>query len=202
MKRSDINRIFTEQVTALLEQGYQINLDTMAGSQGEIGKVDLRKGDEILRVVLRKESSYDEGYDDYFVITIGRNTDRIWPHSWDNTVWDDHLEILSQIKLAKITEEYFVTPEESKAAADRRHEHWKRKYRVPYRVELGDAYKSPVLRWLRKQPRMKTCRLEDIERVDRINQRDWRENKPGLYGYEIKAKGRTFLLLAPKKDKN
>jgi len=200
MKRSDINRIFTEQVTALLGQGYQINVDTMAGSQGEIAKVDLRKGDEILRVVLRRESCRDEGYDDYFAITIGRNTDRIWPHSWDNTVWDNHLEILSQIKLANITEEYFVTPEESKAAAERRHEHWKRKYRIPHRVELGDAFKSPALRWLKKQPRMKTCKLEDIESVARINQSGWRDNKPDLYGYEIKAKGKTFLLKAPKKE--
>lgn len=198
MNRNDINRIFTEQVSALLAQGYQINLDTMRGSQGEIGKVDLRKGDEILRVLLYSEASYGESYDGYFIIIVGRNADRLW-HGWDNTIWNSHLEVISEIKLAKITNDYFVTVEEGKVATDRRYEHRNRKYSVPSRVPLGDAFKSPALRWLRKQPRMKSCKLEDIESVTRLNTNEWCETTPKLYGYEIKARGRTFIIKAPRK---
>ena len=35
MNQNDINRMFTEKVTELIAQGYQINPATMSGSQGE-----------------------------------------------------------------------------------------------------------------------------------------------------------------------
>ena len=44
MNQNDINRTFTEKVTELIAQGYQINPATMSGSQGEHAHVDLRKG--------------------------------------------------------------------------------------------------------------------------------------------------------------
>ena len=52
MNQNDINRMFTEKVTELIAQGYQINPATMSGSQGEYAHVDLRKGTEIIRVLL------------------------------------------------------------------------------------------------------------------------------------------------------
>ena len=52
MNMNDINRIFTDMVSGLIEQGYQINPNTMSGSQGEIAHIDLRKDNEILRVYM------------------------------------------------------------------------------------------------------------------------------------------------------
>ena len=54
--------------------------------------------------------------------------------------------------------------------------------------ELGEAYKSAALKWLRKQPRMKTCKLEDIERVQRIRRED------GTRSFEITAKGKKYTI--------
>ena len=48
---------------------------------------------------------------------------------------------------------------------------------------------------------MKTCRLEDIESVTRINKQSFNRVLPELYGYEIKAKGKTFLIKAPRGDR-
>jgi len=67
---------------------------------------------------------------------------------------------------------------------------WKR-YRAQQadRVEeLGDAFKSTALRWLRKQPKMKTCRLEDIEKMERV----W--NEDGKRRFEITAKGKRYTI--------
>ena len=60
MNQNDINRMFTEKVTELISQGYQINPATMSGSQGEYAHVDLRKGTEIIRVLLDDASDFKE----------------------------------------------------------------------------------------------------------------------------------------------
>ena len=193
MNRNDINRMYTEQVTRLLAQGYQIHPYTMGGSQGEIAHTDLTNGSEILRVLLDRESSFG-GYD-LITITVGRNTDRI-REGWTETIWNNHLEILSQIKLACITDTYFVTPEEAEGMAHKRLNRYRNTgSRYDYTVkrrELGTAYKSVALRWLNKQPRMKTARLADIQKMTKETHRD------GTFCYRIIAKGHDFTL-APHK---
>ena len=57
-------------------------------------------------------------------------------------------------------------------------------------VGLGAAYKSAALRWLRRQPRMKSCRLKDITRIAKHTP------EGGRMFYEIAAKGKTFILQA------
>ena len=52
----------------------------------------------------------------------------------------------------------------------------------------SDALKSAALKWIQKQPRMKTCRLEDIETMIRI----W--NDEGKRRYEIVAKGKRYTI--------
>ena len=52
MKKNDIRTAYTQKVAELLAQGYTIFPDTMSGHQGEIAKVDLTNGSEILRVLL------------------------------------------------------------------------------------------------------------------------------------------------------
>ena len=67
---------------------------------------------------------------------------------------------------------------------------WKR-YRAQQterRETLGDAFKSAALRWIRKQPRMKTCKLEDIEKVERV----W--DSKGKRSFEITAKGKRYTI--------
>ena len=73
--------------------------------------------------------------------------------------------------------------------AEVRHSRW-RNHDREQRKEVGDAYKSVALRWLRRQPRMKTCKPEDIDRMIRRTRRD------GTVCFEIEAKGKTFDLHA------
>lgn len=54
MKYIDINKRFTEIVSEYIAAGYTLNTASMNGSEGEISKVDLTDGKEILRVLVRR----------------------------------------------------------------------------------------------------------------------------------------------------
>ena len=202
MNQNDINRIFTEKVTELIGQGYQINPATMSGSQGEYGHVDLRKGTDIIRVLLDDGSDYEEGVD-FMRLAVGRCTDQIRMGTFDrlgNTIWNNRLEILFEIKFAKIAEDYFTDMETGVQMRRKRYLRWKQKDRRARR-DLPDSFKSAALRYVQKQPRMKTCKLSEIERVTRVNRTQWNETLPDLRGYEIVARGKTFFIKAPRADR-
>lgn len=202
MNQNDINRIFTEKVTDLIGQGYQINPATMSGSQGEYAHVDLRKGTEIIRVLLDDGSDYEEGVD-FMRLVVGRCTDQIRMGTFDrlgNTIWNNRLEILFEIKFAKIAENYFTDMEIGVQMRRKRYLRWKQKDRRARR-DLPDSFKSAALRYVQKQPRMKTCKLSEIERVTRVNRTQWNETLPDLRGYEIVARGKTFFIKAPRSDR-
>lgn len=57
MKKFEINKKFTEIVNNYISDGYVINLVSMSGSQGEEGKVDLVKGDQLVRIWTNSENS-------------------------------------------------------------------------------------------------------------------------------------------------
>ena len=108
MKFESINRRFTETVAEWLAKGYTINTASMAGSQGEIGKIDLTDGKEIIRVLLdtftmhpTRESGRCYSLEGVKLI-VGRVTDMVTPNSEDtwNHIWNNLLEVLT-------CEEYF-----------------------------------------------------------------------------------------------
>ena len=202
MNQNDINRMFTEKVTELIGQGYQINPATMSGSQGEYAHVDLRKGAEIIRVLLDDASDFMQGLN-FLRLAVGRCTDQIRVSTFDrvgNTIWNNRLEILFEIKFAKIGEDFFTDPESGAKMREKHYERW-RVNQTPERRDLPDSFKSAALRYVQKQPRMKTCKLSEIERVTRVNRTKWSETLPDLRGYEIVARGKTFFIKAPRADR-
>lgn len=50
MKYDAIYKVFTDKVNKYLENGYMFRLSSMGGHQGEIGKVDLFKGNELIMI--------------------------------------------------------------------------------------------------------------------------------------------------------
>ena len=194
MKSKEINRIYTETVAALIAKGYQIHTATMSGSQGEIAHIDLTDGKEILRVLLNREGFYDDSpYSDRVTLTVGRCTDELRVRGFRHgyaTIWNDRLEILFEIAWVEIDEDWFVTPEEAKPLGELRFARWKRRScRSAEYHQMPDAYKPAALRWLKKQPRMKSCKIEDITKLTKVTYSDG-------FRYEIEAKGKTFYLHA------
>ena len=111
--------------------------------------------------------------------------------NWDGTIWNNRLEPRFEIKWAWLganrRNDWYVSMDEGKRISRLQ---WKR-YRAQQterRETLGDAFKSAALRWIRKQPRMKTCKLEDIEKVERV----W--DSKGKRSFEITAKGKRYTI--------
>ncbi len=195
MFKNDIRRIYTEKVTELLNQGYTIFPDTMGGSQGEIAHIDLTDGSQIVRVLLERGlcwSHIDDGFHGEVVtLTIGRASADTWfGEHWDGTIWNNRLEKIFEIRWAEISgrgEGWYTELDDAARIGHIRMERYRARA-AGTREELGDAYKSAALKWLRKQPRMKTCRLSDIERIERVTHED------GTRRFEIRAKGQRFTL--------
>ena len=199
MKKTTVERMYTAKVAELLNQGWHIHTSTMPGHQGEIAHVDLTDGSEIRRALLYREMVWGDRHNDFhghkIVILVGKNTDRVWP-GWDSTLWNNHMEVCSEIELAEIQEPDRDHPEgwytDMTTAQDiQRIRNERREARhIASLAEVGAAYKSIALRWLRKQPRMKTTRLEDITGMTRYT------TPGGRIGFQIEAKGRNFTLHA------
>ena len=195
MKKQDIRNIYTRKVNELLNQGFTIFPDTMGGNQGEIAHIDLTDGSEIIRVLLERGlcwSHIDDGFNgDVVTLTIGRAAADTWVGDrWDGTIWNNRLEPSFQIKWAEVNgnrEGWYTDLDEAARIGHIRRERYIRN-QATRRETLGDAFKLTALRWLRKQPKMKTCRPEDIEKMERV----W--NDEGKRRFEITAKGKRYTI--------
>ena len=124
---ADINRRYTDIVNDYIQGGYDINTSTMSGTQGEIAHIDLTNGIEIIRVLIDDETDYHKLASRYTEIIVGRVTDDIAPDDKNAaaTVWNQHLEIISEERFYQITESwsktvYYGTEEEAQEAASLR----------------------------------------------------------------------------------
>lgn len=180
MNKDDISRIYTSKIAELLSSGYQINPWTMSGSQGEIARVDLTNGSEIIRVLI--ETSYEFPIGNIVTITIGRVVEQ-----GGLTIWNDCLEVCSQIKFAQIAEDYYTTYDEGVKIAEKRAQRFARCANWPS-PDLSDAYKRIALRWIQRKPRMKSYQLKDIKSMTRIM------DGCGRNRYHITAKCKDFTI--------
>ena len=197
MKKTTVERMYTAKVAELLNQGWHIHTSTMPGHQGEVAHVDLTDGSEIRRALLCREMTWGRSDADFYghkiIILVGKNIDPIWP-GWDSTLWNNHIEVCSQIELAEIQEPDRYHPEGwytdmATAREIQRIRNERREARqIPTERKLGPAFKSIALRWLRKQPRMKSAKLEDITKMTRYT------TSEGKVGFKIEARGKTFTL--------
>ncbi len=174
----------------------------MGGSQGEIAHVDLYKGEKIIRVLLDRFCGHGEKPDGFRLIVGRIPTRRIRMNCFDtlgNTIWNNRLEILSEIEFCQIGENYYTDAETGRAIQKKRRARREARHES-VRRNLPEAFKCAALKSVQRQPRMKSCKLSDVTRVTRINRSSWGETTPALYGYEIEARGKTFRLLAPRND--
>lgn len=132
MKYIDIDKRFSEIVTEYLNKGYTFNTAALNGSQGEIAKIDLTNGVEIIRVYIATFHDYSSRYAEGIEIIVGKSNEGLKPHEytgWD-TIWQNRLEVLNCERFYKIGRnrsghcDYYGTEEEAKAAAQKRHDRY------------------------------------------------------------------------------
>lgn len=130
MKYADINKRFSEIVTEYLNKGYTFNTATMGGSQGEVAKVDLTDGTDIIRISIESFSNWQENIEGLEII-IGRDTKgQVIPNGsnrYYNTIWGNDLEIIRTERFYRINHhaEFFGTEDDAKKASEVRKNRWR-----------------------------------------------------------------------------
>ena len=173
MKYAEINKKFTDKVNEYLNKGYIINSATMTGSQGEVAKVDLTNGKEIIRVMI--DECWYGCYSDYkgYEIYVGKaiNTEhKIHSYGSFEKIWNNELIEIFSKKYYKADryrhKDWFVTEEEIRHISKK----WEERIvnRWSSSTSLPDKAKDIALKYVRKQPKCSRARKESI-RINKVN---------------------------------
>ena len=138
MKFVEINKRFTEKVMEYLNKGWIINTSSLSGHQGEIGKVDVTDGKQIIRILLERKCGYRV---DSIVLTVGRSTEDVIPNKDDNwsTIWNSRLDIISQEIFYQIGErdsDWYGTLEEKSRVQEVRNTRYRNSNKGYGRVDI------------------------------------------------------------------
>lgn len=186
MRYANINKKFTEVVTEYMSKGYIINTASMSGSQGEVAKVDLTNGKEIIRIKLASFSEWHKNIEG-FEIVIGKSTDNVKPHSnctW-GTIWDGHLDVIKSIRfytLSRNGSDFYGTEEEALAAADLRFARYKARNTSCQTEDVTDKAKEIAKKVIRREFGAKRISEADIK----VTKRDGK--------YTINYKNKSYKL--------
>ena len=142
MTRQDIDREYSDTVAGLLATGWTIFTLTMGGSQGEKAHIDLINKDHtvVFRVVLAEDSSWGDGSDHKYVITVRSYVpaDVHCPEeTWDSvgehaycTIWNN--------KGTEVSRRVFYAMAQG---GDRRYFHYTTDEAVPAQAKARQEYK-------------------------------------------------------------
>ena len=188
MKFIDINKRYTELVAEYLGKGYLINSATTSGSQGEISKIDLTNGTEVIRIMVSNFSDWKENIQGV-ELSVGRALDYIPPHSSSDwyTLWNSRLEELYSERYYKIGDDrlhgvQYGTLEEAKAVAELRLKRYIAKSVKRYPVDITDRAMDIAKRIIRREFGYKRI-SEDEVKVNRYND-----------GYTVGYRGEVYRL--------
>lgn len=193
MFRKDIEKIYTNTIMDYINKGYRIYSPSMGGSQGEIAKVDLTNDKEVIRIMLISNTSYKEKYwTDYITLTVGRNTDRLSGDAHWDIIWNEHLEIISEMYFFKIGSKgcCYGTKEEATASKKKHYDRIKERAEVVGRcseIQLSDKAKEIVMPFMKRQYKCKSLTINQITAVKKYVYSD------GVK-YCVEAKGNKYWL--------
>lgn len=171
MTKTELNTLFTAKVNNYLANGYTFYLNSMSGSQGEIGKVDLTDGKEIIRIMLESGSDWDDHY--YlpycYTLTVGRAT-KVQPGIGygSKTIWNQDLEVLDQVRFYCPTNhsDYLITKEEAIANREKAMARVRaRNLSKPTQEVTDKAYIKALLPYLNKLNGCKSVKARHITQV-------------------------------------
>jgi hypothetical protein len=202
MKFTEINAIFSQKVAEKLNAGYVLNTNTMGGSQGDIAFVDLRKGDEVIRVRLHREmfsKIVDEKthiWGNYIAITVGKSNDErvIANKGYDGyaTIWNNQLEVLEERvfwQMDSRNSDWFIEGDEGIEALKKNNSRYN--YRYPQtNVEIKGA-EQIVLPAVKRHLGRKNYGVDNIMKVYKV----W-DNEEGRYEYKVNTAHHGTIKLA------
>ena len=205
MKSTEINAIYAAKAAEFLAAGYTINTNSMNGSQGEIAKIDFRKGNEVIRVLLESKTIWGEHFrsNDAIVLTVGRCTDERVINTTgfgrDAVIWNNQLDVIEERQFFKIGDrrgsDWYLEGEDAEEAIRKNHSRWETQYlrsfghedheRKEYTTEAAKKAVLPAVRRHLGKPKMKA------ERIDKIIRR-WENNR---FEYTVTTIGKKIVVL-------
>ena len=188
MFRHEIDSLFTKKVADYIAAGYIINSGTMSGNQGEIGKIDLRKDDTYIRIMLSTSDSWEDG--NRINLTIGCNTDKIYSVNYRAM---QNLKIIETQSFVQVSENWYVLPEKYPEIVEKRQERAFRRYDSKKQYNFNDKAKKIVLAYLRRQPNCKTVRFDEIQSVYKEISAS-RFSDTTSVSYRIRVRGKIYTL--------
>ena len=202
MKFAEVNARFTNKVAEYIAKGYVINTATMNGSQGEIAKVDLTNGKEIIRVNLETVHGHEDALEeldgkdfwyDGVKLTVGRATDDLKPNVSDTwqTFWSNRIEVLCEevYYRAGWNDEVLITREEAIEAWKKRCSRFHKHMEDGAVKEDITAVAAPIVHsFVRRQPKCSRVKL-DVVKVIRSKDR-----KTGKTSYTVSTKNHSWVL--------
>ena len=206
MKSTEINAIYAAKVAEYLNAGYQINTSTMNGSQGEIAKIDFRKGDEVIRVLLQQETIWGDSYRtaEAIVMTVGRCDDE-WVinargFGRDAIIWNERLDAIEKRVFFRIGSrrdaDWFLEGAEGEAAVEKHYNRLHAKYdlkrideaRISPKDITSDEIRKILIPAVRRhlgKPNMKMNRIAKVTR-------SWNSNR---FEYTVTTVGKNRVVL-------
>ena len=196
----DIEAIFTEKVNEYIQKGYVFSPATMSGHQGEIGKVDLRNGNEIVRVLLTSERDY-RADTKAVLLTVGRvERKERKGYEFDTmapTIWNNKLDVIEQRTFYMISDKdevFTEDPDEYEAVAKKQNARMHERYSRKTKRFTSDAMRKAVLPFVRRQDKCKRMKLSDIKAIAKVERGMFGEDRE-RYDYRVElTNGKTFKL--------
>ena len=202
MLRKDIEKVYTDTIKDYLNKGYRIYYSTMGGSQGEIAKIDLTNDNEVIRILLDSKTEHYREHPihkymdlDYFTIIVGRNTDKLCGDSFSDIIWNEHLELISEIRFYKIgrkNNSFFGTKQEAIDAMCKYYERFD--FRDLYsrdEIIFSDKAKEIILPWVKRQ---RKCKSVNVKQIDEVKKVIYYNSKDIEVHYYVKAKGQVYKI--------
>lgn len=171
MKLYDINVLFSKKVADYIGDGYIINTQSMGGSQGEVGKVDLVKGHQLIRIWLDQETAYnwhdrEKFSGDMMVLRVSE-----WKHpaedniNHDYTVWMselEHIETHVFYKISNYSTWYVEDLQEAITAQNLRRDRYYNRNPKHDEPVTTDAMREIGAKYLKRKAGYKRVRMDEI----------------------------------------
>ena len=202
MFRKDIEKAFTDKVAEYFARGYNIYYTSMGGHQGELAKVDLTNGKEIIRIFLDSNNEYSVKVENrhidlrYISLIVGRCVDKnVRIGCRYDTIWNERLEVISETRFYEIgrrDNNFFGTREEAIAATLKRYSRYGKEHWGKDDIVFDDKAKSIVLSFVKKQHKCKSVTPKQIEQVRKTVY--YRNGKVDSVRYYVVVRGNNYTL--------
>lgn len=194
MKFAEINAIYTRKVAEYIANGYTINTNTMAGHQGEIAKIDVRKGTEVIRILMDSER---KSFNHAIVIIVGRCTEESIgeiTNQRDLTIWNNRLDVIEKRTFWQMEKEYrevdyYLEGEAGENAIEKGRERRKAKYVDEHPVREFVGVEKLIAKAVKRHLNRPGFKSQNIRRVWKA----WNERE-ARYEYKVQTLKHTITL--------